>query len=295
MSLSVVIPAHGRVELLVRCLRSLNGDVQGDLDYTVCVVDDGSSIDEGYIRDKVHPTYTIIWRAFQSNRGRSVARNEGVETTTGDIVVFIDSDMEARRGFLNAHLRWHENHPHTVAIGTIIWPKGGGFQRYIGSRGVHKLAHGNPVPPWYFVTGNASVRRSDLPGERPFDEELGGWGGEDQDLGMRLHAAGIRFVHVPEAETFHHFEGTLEQHIRRTRLYGRNTLPELVGRHPALREAVRLDVLDTAAGRICVSKPVFSALYLFARLADWMPLPAKLYDYLTFAAYARGWIEGGRS
>ena len=294
MNLSVVIPAHGRVELLISCLRSLNVDVQGDHDCTVCVVDDGSSIDEGYVRDSVHATFTLIWRAFRSNRGRSAARNEGVKATTGDIVVFLDSDMEAQRGFLDTHLHWHENHPHTAAIGAIIWPKGGGFLRYIGSRGVHKLACGDPAPPWYFVTGNASIRRSDLSGEQPFDEGLGGWGGEDQDLGMRLHAAGIRFAHVPDAETYHHFEGTLDEHIRRTALYGKNSLPELVRRYPALRKAVRLDILDTAAGRIGVSGPVYSTLYSFARLADRMPLPAKLYDYLTFAAYARGWLDGVR-
>ena len=295
MSLSVIIPAYGRTELLIRCIRSLGRDVQGDLDYTVCVVDDGSGIDVGYVRDTAQVDYPLEWISFPSNRGRSAARNEGIIATSGEIIVFLDSDMEAREDFLSAHLLCHEKHPKTAAVGRIIWPKGGGFMNYIGTRGMRKLAADDIVPPRYFVTGNASVPRAELPADAPFDETLPVWGGEDLDLGMRLHSTGINFVSVPEAVSYHNFEGTLRQHVERTRHYGKKTLPVLIGRYPDLYHVVRLDLLDSPAGRFSVNSPVFYPLYGFARLFDFLPLPSILYDYLTFAAYARGWMEGNKS
>ena len=291
MTLSVIIPAHGREELLIRCLKSLDKNVQGDIEYEVCVIDDGSGLDEGSIREKGAVSYPLIWRWFETRRGRSAARNEGIRATTGGIIVFLDSDMEAREGFLRAHVESHRNRPHTAAIGKIVWPRGGGFLRYIGSRGINKLKPESDAPPWYFVTGNSSVERADLPGNAPFDETIPGWGGEDQALGMKLANAGIRFVPAPDAESYHHFTGTLRGHLRRTQLYGSKSLPILTGRYPELRRALHLDLLRSPAWRVLISSPVFHALSWAAQMLDVFPLPMKLYDYLTFAAYSRGFLE----
>ena len=69
----------------------------------------------------------------------------------------------------------------------------------------------------------------------------------------------------------------------------------LIERYPELRKAVKLDVLGTLPGRLLVSDTVFYPLAALARLCDMIPLPLKFYDYLTFAAYCRGWKKGKRS
>lgn len=292
MTLSVVIPAHGRAELLVRCLASLAPGRQGGVEAEVTVVDDGSGLDEGSIRSALgDASPRIVWRSFPMSKGRSAARNEGVRATSGDVVVFLDSDMEAEPGFLEAHAAAHRDHPRSVAVGRIVWPRGGGFLRYIGSRGAAKLRPGDPVPPWYFVTGNASIGRKDLPPGDPFDESIPGWGGEDLDLGLSLARNGVGFVHAPDAVSIHNFTGTLDGHLERTRSYGRYSLPVLVGRHPELRRILRLHLLDSAIWRALVSDVCVRPAAALARLLDAFPLPAVLYDYLTFAAYARGWLD----
>lgn len=291
MILSVIIPAHGRDVLLVRCLKSLDRSIQGDIEYEVCVVDDGSGLSEMDVREAAAVSYTLLWRGFDSSRGRSAARNEGVRATSGDIIVFLDSDMEARPGFLRAHRDAHRTHPHAAILGKIIWPKGGGFNRYIGSRGAAKLGPGLDAPPWYFVTGNASVERADLPPDRPFDEAISGWGGEDLALGLELAKRGVRFTYIPGAVSFHHFTGTLMDHVTRTGEYGLGSLPILVNRHPELMRILRLDALDSPVWRLLVSAPVFRPVYAAARLLDVFPLPSPVYDYLTFSAYARGFLR----
>jgi len=294
MTLSVVIPAHGREDLLLRCLTSLKHDVDGDFDCEVCVVDDGSGLDGDAVRMKLAAGESFIWRSFDRPRGRAAARNKGIRSTTGDIVVFLDSDMEIRRGFLRSHLEHHRAHPHTAVIGRILWPKGGSFLRYIGTRGVAKLKPGDAVPPWYFVTGNASVERADLPGGKAFDETLPGWGGEDLELGMRLAGTGVRFLYAPDAVSLHHFTGSLAEHVVRTERYGRETLPLLVGRYPELEHVLRLDLLESRSWRSLVHTFFFAPVLAAARVLDPLPLPDILFDYLTFAAYARGWLEGKR-
>jgi len=293
MTLSVIIPAHGRSALLVRCLKSL--DRRADIEYEVCIVDDGSGLDESTIRASADVSYPLIWRSFNIPRGRGAARNEGIQFTFGEIIVFLDSDMEIEDGFLEAHRNSHRNHSHTATIGTIIWPRKDSFTGYLGTRGIAKLKEGDPVPPWYFVTGNASIERNDLPGENPFDESLSGWGGEDLDLGMKLHARGVTFTYAPAAVSFHNFTGDLTTHVTRTFMYGRSTLPILINRYAELLLITRLHLLDSLAWRFLVSKIVFMPVLFVANMCGVFPLPAKLYDYLTYAAYARGWLEGNRT
>ncbi len=295
MNLSVIIPAYGKEELLIRCLTSLDRNMQGDYDYEVCVVDDGSGLDENSVRQRVSPKYPLKWRSFTSVIGRSTARNEGIRSTTGDIIVFLDSDMETREGFIFAHIKSHREHPRTAVIGKVIWPKGGSFLRYIGSRGVKKLRHGETVQPWYYSTGNSSVRRCDLPGDNVFDETLQGWGGEDLDLGLKLHAAGLDFMYVPEALSYHNYDGDLSGHLHRTELYGRNTLPVLVERYPGLEKILRLDLMNSIVWRMVVHKKFFTSVARAANILDSFPLPALVFDYLTFAAYSRGWLMGRKS
>ncbi len=290
MLLSVIIPASGRKDYLIRCLKSLCKSI--DVDFEVCVIDDGSSLDENEIRMITDVSYPLIWRSFDTSRGRSAARNEGIHSTSGDIIVFIDSDMETADGFLDAHLKSHRDHPHTAVIGCIKWPEGGSFFRYIGTRGVYKLKEKDRVPPWYFVTGNASIERSDLPSQNPFDETLPGWGGEDLDLGMKLHAGGIIFMYAGEAISCHNFDGDLRTHIDRTFSYGFNTLPVLADRYPEILKITKLNLLDSFLLRFLVQKIFFYPVLLSAIVLDKLPLPAILYDYLTFAAYARGWLKG---
>ncbi len=290
MKLSVVIPASGRQDLLITCLDSLRQDADPSIDCEICVVDDGSGLDADVIRARFVTGHGFIWKSFSSPKGRSAARNKGVRSTSGDIVIFLDSDMEVRPGFLRAHHDTHAANPGSAVIGLIEWPQTGAFHRYIGSRGVWKLASGDTVPPWYFVTGNASVRRADLPDqEHPFDESLPGWGGEDLALGLALKDNGVTFVHAPGASSFHHFDGDLRGHMRRTKSYGHHVLPILIARRPELEMVLHLDLLESPLWRFLVSAPVRVPVYHAARLLDFLPLPSPVFDYLTFAAYANGY------
>jgi len=85
---SVVIPTYNRSFYLIECLESVLA--QTFEDFEVIIVDDGSNDDTGdlvkpYLSEKVH-------YIFQENKGVGCARNQGIKTSRGKYVAFLDSD-----------------------------------------------------------------------------------------------------------------------------------------------------------------------------------------------------------
>ncbi len=87
---SVIIPVYKVEEYLPVCLDAV--DRQTYTDFELVLVDDGSPDTCGAMCDeyaKTHPNTKVI---HQENAGLSEARNQGVKHSTGEYVVFIDSD-----------------------------------------------------------------------------------------------------------------------------------------------------------------------------------------------------------
>lgn len=104
-SVSVIIPAYGRVEPLKYTLRSAAVSAhKSGVHCEIIVVDDGSepSIEEqlaGF--DVGHPVRFVR----QANQGSIVARLTGFHAATGKYVFFLDSDDVVQPDKLGAHLR----------------------------------------------------------------------------------------------------------------------------------------------------------------------------------------------
>src|SRR5690242_8167475 len=92
---SVVIPTYNRCESLKRTLEGLARQDYPTIDFEVIVVSDGSTDKT----EEVLKTYAVAapfrLRFFtQANSGPSVARNRGVQESTGEVIVFLDDDVE---------------------------------------------------------------------------------------------------------------------------------------------------------------------------------------------------------
>lgn len=84
---SVIIPTYNRAELLRETLNSVFA--QNFKDFEVVVVDDGSTDQtEAVVRSFGNGTRFIR----QTNQGPGVARNLGVQESTGQFITFLDSD-----------------------------------------------------------------------------------------------------------------------------------------------------------------------------------------------------------
>ena len=103
MKLSIIIPVFRTEATLERCLRSIIGQPQADME--VLLIDDGSPdgcpqlCDEWAARDS---RITVI---HKTNGGLSSARNAGLDHAQGDFVTFIDADDYIGKGTLPAVMK----------------------------------------------------------------------------------------------------------------------------------------------------------------------------------------------
>lgn len=88
--LSIIIPAYNAEKWIISCIQSALGSYSGDLE--VICVDDGST-DSTF--ELINCTFRKDFRVkciHQSNQGRCIARNKGIECASGDYITFLDAD-----------------------------------------------------------------------------------------------------------------------------------------------------------------------------------------------------------
>ena len=116
--ISVVIATYNRPALVERLLRQLATQRLSGRSFEVVVVDDGSS-------PPVAPGLRALDLPFrlevveQQNAGAAAARNAGAAAARGELLVFVDDDMQVCPGFLQHHLTPHLEGERVVVLGRI--------------------------------------------------------------------------------------------------------------------------------------------------------------------------------
>ncbi len=304
LKISVVTPTHNKVELLKRTLRSLEGQ---DLDasaFEAVVVDDGSTDATAEFLAGYRPPYALRPVRLENNRGRASARNRGVEAATGELVVFLDDDMELVPGFLRALLDLHAGGERVAGVGNVVnHPEitMAPIDRYMSTRGAQKIRNRGPLPWKYFSTNNSSVRRADLEAVGGFDEKFVHYGFEDMELAYRLvQERGIEIRFVEAARSLHIHPHTLSEVLEKKTLCGRSSLPYLFQKHPQTRRALGYDRFDPPragdplglnVARLFYRTIMTRAVYKMVRPLAGLPLGPvtnKALDYLVQYHYLEG-------
>ncbi len=89
---SVIIPVYNCEEYLKCCLESIEKQTIGLENMEVIIINDGStdnSLEIAKHFKKEHPNWILVDR---ENKGLSNSRNEGINLSTGEYVMFLDSD-----------------------------------------------------------------------------------------------------------------------------------------------------------------------------------------------------------
>lgn len=96
MKISVIIPVYNEEKVIGNCLRSLENQT---IKTEIIVIDDGST--DATIAEIQNTKSEINLLLFKQNHlGPGVARNLGAGKATGDILVFVDADMEFAQDFI---------------------------------------------------------------------------------------------------------------------------------------------------------------------------------------------------
>src|SRR5215218_9298915 len=148
--------------------------------------------------------------AHGAPRGINAARNSAIDTATGELLCFLDDDVEAWPGWLEALLAAAAAHPDHEAFGGPIRPRLEGARLRACGREplpITSLDLGSEDRDAEFAWGaNLAVRRSALERIGRFDPALGG-AGDEEDWQRRLRAAGGRIRYVAAAGVDHRRTG----------------------------------------------------------------------------------------
>lgn len=88
--ISIIVPVYNTGKYLEKCVDSLINQTYRNLE--ILLIDDGSNDDSGLICDKLLEKDERIKVIHKENAGLSATRNLGVDISTGEYLVFIDSD-----------------------------------------------------------------------------------------------------------------------------------------------------------------------------------------------------------
>jgi glycosyltransferase involved in cell wall biosynthesis len=222
---SVVVPTYNRRSRLARVLLGFDRQALAPSEMEVVVVDDGSSDDtwSWLERERSRPYHVEALR--QPNGGPARARNAGLAASRGELILFIDDDVEPTPSLVSEHLRSHAAERDVVVIGPlaslehyaqpwVAWEQAKVEAQYAA------MLRGDWAPTFrQFWTGNASVAKAHVLAAGGFDPAL--LRAEDIDLGRRLHERGLAFRFNPAARGLHHAERSLDAWIKMHASYGR--------------------------------------------------------------------------
>jgi glycosyltransferase involved in cell wall biosynthesis len=202
---SVVVPSRNRSESLQRVLLSLQEQDTSCGGFEVIVALNGC-IDESIAAlDTLKPRFPLTVLEI-AEPGAARARNRGAAVARGEVLIFLDDDIDVAPHFVQAHLSSHAV-PRRVSIG---YAKPFGQDRSLfgqAKRAWWEEQFSNMAKPdWRFsyrdlLAGNFSLRVTDFAQVGGFDDTFGCR--EDYELGWRLLSAALGFQYIPNARGVH--------------------------------------------------------------------------------------------
>lgn len=217
MKVSVLICTRNRAQSIVHCLDSIDAAARAAslTDAEIIVIDNASEDNTSSIVQKWAARSSIPVRLdYEPRMGISIAKNRGLRSARGEILVLTDDDCRLQSDYFVELLRLH-------ASDTIPALRGGRVE--LGNKADLELTIKTDTDPkrWDIISGSAKyenlgncflgcnlfMRRQVYEQLGPFDENFGVDGipaGEDTEYIFRAYAAGLAIEYVPSLVVFHH-------------------------------------------------------------------------------------------
>jgi len=202
---SIIIPSYNRKDELIVCLNSiLKQDYQN---IEIIVVDDNSSDGTVQVIQRQFPQIQVIMDSV--NFGPSYRRNQGILTSRGEYLLFLDTDVELQEPSIVSRMVERLQKDNTIGeIGGEIAIYDGETKRAFGrdisytgqSHRVVALDGDSQLTPCdYLATCNCMVRKDVAIKAGGFDPYYG-FGAEDTDFGFAIQKQGYKnYVGFPYA------------------------------------------------------------------------------------------------
>ncbi|MFN7110022.1 MAG: glycosyltransferase family 2 protein [Brevundimonas sp.] len=286
--ISVILPTRNRAHILPAAIGALDDAAFGH-SVEVLVVDNGSTDATKKIVTSLAPKNIALLYLVEPIAGVCRAKNRGIRTAVGDLLVFTDDDCQVSLGYFNDLVAHYSDSTVPMILGGRV-ELGDPTDAAITIKTDDEPAQlGEDQHPGGFIHGcNLTMSRSVLDKIGLWDEDFGPGArfiaAEETELNYRAHKAGIPVHYVPDMVT-RHFHGRktlddvkrlnwqyqvgngalLAKHADRTLLkhlywYARNWAKEFVG-GPLFDKTLNLSHRELVLGQI-----VGSARYWTSRM-----------------------------
>jgi len=218
MKTSIIICFYQRLKYLKSCLDSIES--QSEYFDEVVIADDGSG--ESCMRQlkKMSADYNFsISHVSQPKKGfrPSAARNNGIRQAGGDYLIFLDCDFAVLPGTIKSHVDAAKQRRFVAGSCKYLDKKQTNtlLQEGVSEKRLKDLYQSIPERAIvrehrrfvrhriFFRLGLASakkqrlsshfsIHREDIERVNGYDENFVGWGGEDEDMAIRLAASGLK-------------------------------------------------------------------------------------------------------
>lgn len=222
---SVIIPTYNRCHSLKRTLRSLANQDYEDSMIEVLVADTGSRDGTAEMLDELRSPLLLrhLPLAKKYALDAPIARNAGAAAATGEILIFIDSDVVLPQHFVREHVFCHDYMDHAFVGGAVCHVFGMGLEDHYnvlwntdsyGMLAPYQASmlefSGNPGScrfPWSYCYGaNYSMTKADFISQALYADETFaelGLAASDTELSYRAYLAGLRIVFSRYAVAYH--------------------------------------------------------------------------------------------
>jgi glycosyltransferase involved in cell wall biosynthesis len=280
--LSVIVPTYQRRNSVARLLRALAHQTLAPDTYEVIISIDGSRDGTLELVETFSAPYRLA-QVWQSNSGRAAARNAGIRLAQGEVLVFLDDDMEPAPDCLDSHWRAHSAGSRLVVIGAVP---------------IRREEHDPPVADYIaakfkqhldrlaqpdhqfmlrdFYSGHFSIRRAVLFEIGLFDETFRIYGNEDLELSWRLRKAGVKLIYLPTAVAHQQYAKDFAALVHDTIAKG-HTAILLASKHPESFAELQLNGYDRGSWRWRWARHLLLALSQW-----WPPLSEKISAFIIW-------------
>ncbi|MEX0874323.1 MAG: glycosyltransferase family A protein [Actinomycetota bacterium] len=217
-NLTVAVCTRNRADKLDTTLRSLLAQSLDETAYEIVVVDDGSTDrTEAVVRAVSGQAIPAIKYLRQDHSGSSAARNRCAREASGELICYVDDDVEVEPSWLEAVVAGASRNPEASCFaGRVIVRLEGKAPRtcdreYLAA----SLDEGNEERVVDRAVGaNMAIRKQAFKDVGPFNEALW-WQWDEYEWQDRLHARGGQIVYLPMARVWHR---RVEADLKRGRL-----------------------------------------------------------------------------